>query len=310
MEPRPDDRRKQPGRTWLSLLALGLVASCEALPSSEQPPPRVAPSLAALPRLARGTRVPLASARMFVPADLVVPASGVVPVFVHFKGAPALIEELFVRVHRPGILISSTLSGFSSAFKKPYEDPEAFRSLLRSAEQQLRRVLARDDVHLGAITITFFSAGYGAVRELLKHDDLFARIQTLVSADSIYASLAGESPRTPDAAQMAGFVRFARAAVRNEKTFVLAHSEIATPYASTRDTADWLLAAVSVERRPATGYTRRGVPIATAAHAGGFYVYGFAEADARIHVDILWMLDELVRAHVPGGPTSGTLASR
>lgn len=271
-------------------------------PTQPAAPPRLAPSLAALGRTATGTRVPLADAQLFVPEGFAVPAGGAVPLAVHFQGGVVIAEENFVRSGLGGVLLASTLAGLSSAFSRPYEDPAAFRALLASAEAALSTPdLA---VRFDPIVITFFSAGYGAVRQFLKDPELFARIDALVSADSIYADIAAPHARAPRVEQMVDFLRFAQAAARGEKVFVLAHGRGPTPYASTAECADLVLASVAGTRAPAGWTTERGVPVASEAHVGGLHLYTFEEGAAseedakRIHMDCLYAIPELVRRHV------------
>ena len=271
----------------------GVPAADGANPAT---PPRPRPSLAVLERLAVGTRFDLPDAQLFVPDGFVAPDDGVVPLAVHFQGGTTIAEENFVRTGRGGVLIASTLAGRSSAFSTPYRDPDAFRALLAAGERELSAHAGRE-LRFGGILITSFSAGYGAVRELLKHEDLFARIEAIVAADSIYASVVSDQVRAPHIEQMVDFARFAQAAARGEKVFVVTCSRIPTPYASTTECAELLLAAVAGQRTPSDRFTERGVPIAAEHHAQGFHLYAFDEQDAGIHVDCLYMIPELVRAH-------------
>jgi len=297
---------RRPRLCWSLLVSLAACATPRdyGVPTErpESPPPRLESSLAALGRSARGERFELELARLFVPEGFVVPADGVVPLSVHFQGGTVIAEENFVRSGASGVLLASTLSGFSSAFSRPYADPAAFHTLLASAEARLSTPDIA--VRLAPLTITFFSAGYGAVRELLKDPTLFARIDALVSVDSIYADVVAADARAPRIEQMVDFLLFAQAAARGEKVFVLAHGRGTTPYASTGECADLVLASVGVPRSPSARSTERGVPIATEAHVGGFHLYTFDEGAAndseaaRIHVDCLYMVPELVRAHV------------
>ncbi|MCA8970162.1 MAG: hypothetical protein KDC95_10275 [Planctomycetes bacterium] len=248
-------------------------------------------------RLARGERVELPDARMLVPTDLVVDASGRVPLAIHFQGGTTIAEENFARMDRRGVLIASKLAGRSSAFSKPFQDPAAFRELLLAGEREVTRLVGRA-VRFGPILISFFSAGYGAVRELLKEPEFFDRIDTLVSADSIYANVVDEGVRAPAAHQMVDFMRFAQAAARGEKTFVVAHGMYQTEYASTAECANLLLASVAGTRATSERFTARGIPIASEFHHRGFHLYTFDEAGAGIHVDCLYMIPDLVRRHV------------
>ena len=280
-------------RRWVLVVLLMLsVAACGVAP------PRPAPSLADLPRLARGERVELTDARLFIPDGFTPTVGGSVPLAIHFQGGAVIAEENFARMDRPGVLIASTLAGFSSAFSRPYRDPAVFRALLAAGEDELSRRFG-EQLRFGPVLITFFSAGYGAVRELLKHPEFYDRIDALVAADSIYASVVADDVRAPRIEQMVDFVRFAQAAARGEKTFVVAHGMFQTEYASTGECADLLLASVDGRREPGAGHTERGVPIAAEFHRRGFHLYTFDEATPGIHVDCLWMIPELVRRHVP-----------
>ncbi len=226
-----------------------------------------------------------------------------VPLYIHFQGSVAAAKSNFTAFQRDGVLLASTLSGLSSAFSAPYEDPAAFTSLLDSVEAVLTE-RAGHPVRCGPITITFFSAGYGAVRELLQHPAHYERIDGLVSADSIYASVVGEDVRAPEAQQMVDFMRFAQAAARGEKTFVVVHGRYTTPYASTAETADLLLASVGAERLPRRRRTEHGFHTASEAHVGNFHLYTFDIDAPYIHVECLRMIPELVRAHIPSPVTT------
>ena len=109
---------------------------------------------------------------VFIPREFEALGDSDVPLFVHFQGGVTIAEENFVRMRRRGVLIASKLKGRSSAFSKPYEDPEAFRALLNAGQEALSR-RANRPMRFGPIVITFFSAGYGAVRELLKEPEFF-----------------------------------------------------------------------------------------------------------------------------------------
>src|SRR5262249_48712599 len=79
------------------------------------------------------------------------------PLLIHFHGAPWLVER-HVALHFPrAALITVQLGNGSSVYRKPFEQPETFRSVLREAS---------DELHLkhgwSSITLSGFSAGYGA----------------------------------------------------------------------------------------------------------------------------------------------------
>src|SRR5262245_23232535 len=103
-------------------------------PATPRLPPRLPPGWPE--SIARGERIALPLAELFVPTGFAVPADGAVPLCVHFQGGVKAAEENFARMQRPGVLIASTLAGRSGAFAEPYRDPAAFRALLAAGEQE------------------------------------------------------------------------------------------------------------------------------------------------------------------------------
>src|SRR5205807_6056056 len=100
------------------------------------------------------------------------------------------------------------------------------------------------------VVVTSFSAGFGGVRELLRDPAAFARLDALVMADSIHAGFDGPpAERRVSAANMEGFLHYAREAAAGRKWLIISHSQIKPDdYASTTETADSLIAALGGER--------------------------------------------------------------
>ncbi len=67
-------------------LALAIVVVSLPCASAQTKPARQKPSLAEMPRLAVGERLPLDRSVLFVPKGYVAPKSGRVPLFIHFQG--------------------------------------------------------------------------------------------------------------------------------------------------------------------------------------------------------------------------------
>ena len=294
-------------RALLGIVGAAMFSSCAttSLPFAPSPPAAAA-SIPAEPVRepagyrevrALGARIGLPDAELFCPQQYEAPADGVVPLYLHFQGGAKAAAENFSRMHCPGVLIASTLSGRSGAFAAPYRDRAAFAALLAAGEHELTTHWGRP-IHFGSIVIAFWSAGYGAVRELLKDEEWRARIVGLVSADSIYASVVAASVRAPNLDDIDGFVRFAQAAARGDKVLVLAFGQYQTEYASTKETATLLCASVAAQLQPSCTHTERGLRIANEAHVGGFHCYEFGEATAGIHVDLLYFVPEMVRRHL------------
>src|SRR5205814_5085774 len=96
------------------------------------------------------------------------------------------------------------------------------------------------------IILTSWSAGYGAVRAILRVPENYARVDRVLLMDGMHASYAGDAPNTgprqesviaPEDVNV--FVKFARDAIAGRKRMFVTHSEIFPgTYASTTETAD------------------------------------------------------------------------
>jgi hypothetical protein len=144
------------------------------------------------------------------------------------------------------------------------------------------------------VDVSSFSAGYGAVRELVKSPEYCKIIRRIVLLDSMYAGLEpeekGSTNRRPLAAQIDVWVPFARAALRGEKTFVLTHSQVpTTTYASSSECAEALLQRVGGEARAVAANSIPAAndpnfPILARTDRGGFHVWSYGGVDAQAHL--------------------------
>src|SRR5438034_1187648 len=88
--------------------------------------------------------------------------------------------------------------------------------------------------------------------------------------------------------QLVAFAGFGRAAVGAEKRFVVTHSEIFPgTFASTTETADWLLRSLGLRRTPVLRWGPRGMQQLSEVRAGRFELLGFAGNSGPDHIDHL-----------------------
>src|SRR3989442_8181831 len=154
---------------WL-LLALSLTAPGQVShqgPAAQSPSPMV-DHTRPHPRLqqkeASGRHVDLKSlkgARLFLGPHF--NPNRPVPLLVHFHGAPWLIELHIVRYLPRAALITVQLGAGSNAYRRPFEQPDVFQALIAEAAREagVKRLCS-------SVTLTCFSAGYGAVRVFLR----------------------------------------------------------------------------------------------------------------------------------------------
>jgi hypothetical protein len=201
-----------------------------------------------------------------------------IPVWIHLHGAPAVLEANFAGIGAPGVLVNITLPGLSKIYADHFAETWTFPELLREVEALLRRTAPEQLWTLGKVTVSSFSAGFGGVRQLLRQPAAFDRIAALVMADSIYCGYAGDiTRRQVDAELMAGFVRFAELAAAGKKRLLISHSrQIPEGYASTTETADYLINKIGGERKTVeAGEWPGGLKLQTQFARAGFEVLGF-----------------------------------
>jgi hypothetical protein len=211
-----------------------------------------------------------------------------VPLLIHFHGAPWLIETHTARYLPKAALITVQLGVGSSAYRRPFENPNLFRELLNEAGQAL-------SIKRGwsSITLTGFSAGYGGVREILRRPEYFALVNNVLLLDGMHASYSPEGKLLADggviqASDVDVFVSFAREATAGRKGFVVTHSEIfPAAYASTTECADYLLAQLALKRRPKSANGPMGMQQLSAVDVRGLHLRGYAGNTAPDHIDFL-----------------------
>src|SRR5262245_60306744 len=235
-----------------------------------------------------GQRFPLSVGTLFLPEKL--PREGPLPMFLRFHG-PGWIAEVAARSGNLAVL-SAQLGSGSAVYAKPFTDAKALAELLREAETKSGRKLT-------LVGLSGWSAGYGAVRAILRVEDYYRQVRWVVLLDGMHASYKDDK-REPLPAHLDEFVRFARDAAAGRKQFLITHTQIVPgSYASTTETADHILAALSLTRMPAKGVTA-GLPVLTQAAKGGLRVLGCSGNTAADHVDHLHALPALL-------PDGGTL---
>lgn len=209
-----------------------------------------------------------------------------VRLIIHFHG-PGWLVEYQIAHHMPrAALITVQLGTGSSVYNKPFDKTETFRAMLEEA-----RGLLGLKYDWSSIDLTAWSAGYGAVRAILRDDTNFARVNGVLLLDGIHASYSPEGKPLADGGvinrtDLDSFLKFAREAIAGRKRFVITHSEIVPgTYASTTECTNYLLTTLGIKRR---AYMRDG-PMSlhqlSRADAGRFHIRGYAGTTAADHVD-------------------------
>ncbi|MCB9211836.1 MAG: hypothetical protein H6609_20935, partial [Ignavibacteriales bacterium] len=97
------------------------------------------------------------------------------------------------------------------------------------------------------------------------------------------------------------FLKFAEYAVEGKKRLLITHSEIFPgTYASTTETADWLLAKLSLSKQPVIKLGPVGMQQLSELSLNGLTILGFAGNSAPDHVDHYHGLPEFLKIFLSG----------
>src|SRR5450432_4148656 len=213
---------------------------------------------------------------------------------VHFHGAPAVMESAFERSGIDGALVIYNLGTGSGAYETPYSEPTSYDRMLESVSLAVRE-LCPTAANPKRVALSGWSAGYGAIQHIIDRAKDAARVDAVLLADGMHVGFEPIGFRKVSAPSMAPFTLFADEAIAGKKLFAITHSTIQTPYASTTETAEFLLdtEGLVVDRSEVPG-PRPGMIRTSRADREGFHMLGFAGEDKAAHCDHLFAFGELL----------------
>ena len=229
---------------------------------------------------------------LYIPDGWQAPASGEITLIIQFHGGSwfAIDEHLRHGLKTP--LIAATLGEGSSKYRVPFEDRERLQRWMDLALKSLQEQGAPKNSRITVLDISSFSAGYGAVREILKSPKYYKMIQRIVLSDSMYAGLSNTNKgaiREPFPANIAPWIPFARAAARGEKTFILTHSQVPTDYATSGECAAAVIKAahapiLKIPAGSTPAASDPNFPLQYQSDIGDFHVWGYGGTNKEAHM--------------------------
>jgi len=163
-------------------------------------------------------------------------------------------------------------------YDQTFSDPAAFDSLVAQIRSRIK---------IDRIFLSGFSAGYGAVRAILRNRA--TAVDGILLLDGLHTCYVGN--RQVDAAAMQPFLDFAKSG----KRFVFSHSEIFPgTFASTTETADWLIAQLGLKSTPVLKWGPRGMQQLSEVRSGSLLIMGFAGNSAPDHIDQFHAMPEFL----------------
>jgi hypothetical protein len=232
------------------------------------------------PRIAQtkppGRREVLELGTLFMPDKL---KAGTLLFFFH--GGQWLPEVAAAKRSRMAV-ISIQIGAGSGVYARAFEDPERFPRLIAEAEQKSGRKFSR-------ILLGGWSAGCGAIREILKTSEGFKRVDAVLAIDGIHTGYLED--RKPDPANLEIWLRWSREALAGRKRLIITHSEVFPgTFASTTETADWLLGELGLKRRAVLKWGPAGMQQLGETQSARFTILSYAGNSAPDHVDQLHAL--------------------
>lgn len=197
----------------------------------------------------------------------------------------------------------------TETYRGPFLDGTRFARWLKAVEEKLIEHGAPKTAKVGAIGISAYGGGYGAVREILKNEDQFKMIHRIVLCDAVYASYvkdessADRRKLVPE--NVDPWIPFMKAAAKGEKTFALTFSQVVTRgYASCAECADAFAEIVGAPMEPVEldscpAANDDDFPLIKRSDVGHFYQWGYDGANDSAHLvhlqhlgDVWKVLDE------------------
>jgi hypothetical protein len=198
------------------------------------------------------------------------------PLVIHFHGTPWLAEQEVRRAWPQAAVLAVQAGSGSGVYQRAVADPARMQEVI--------------DMKWRRIVLTGWSAGYGAIREILRQPALAAHIDAVILLDGMHAD------RETMAQDVGPFLDFARAALRGQRRMLVTHSEVFPgTYASTTETADWLVGQLQLRRKAVLKWGPLGMQQLSQAQQKRFRLLGFAGNSAPDHVDHLQALARWVR---------------
>gem|GEM_PF-273218 len=210
-----------------------------------------------------------------------------VNLLIHFHGHESILAHA-IGQNKDWVGVSVNLGAGSAAYAAPFLEKEGFDTLLSV-------ILANLNKSIRGIYLSGFSAGYGAVRAILRTGH-YESVLGVLLLDGLHASYVPERTPLADGGKIKEedldvFLRLAEDAIAARKKFVFTHSSVFPgTFVSTTEAADFLLRAMDMRREAVLGAGPLGMQQVGESAKGNFKVLAFAGNTAPDHIDHLHAL--------------------
>jgi hypothetical protein len=234
-----------------------------------------------------GRRLTLELGSLFVPEK--VTQKRPVKLLLFFHGGDWL-PEVAVAQQRNMAVIPIQAGAGSSTYTKLFEDPARFPRLIAEAE-------AKSGLKFSEIDLGGWSAGCGALRQILGDPASYDRVSRVLCIDGVHTGYVNGTPGPEESKietdNLQVWLRLGRDGMAGKKRLIITHSEIFPgTFASTTETADYLLREWGLAAHPVVQWGPMKTQMLSEVRMGGLLVVGFAGNSAPDHVDQFHSLPE------------------
>jgi hypothetical protein len=235
--------------------------------------------------------------QMIIPEHGGITNNGGFDVMFHFHGHEAVRKE-WVQVMDGAVLVGIDLGTGSGPYSTSFNSEVAFERLVVSVEAAVARHHGREAASARRIGLSAWSAGYGAVQGILGTDYGRREVDSVVLLDGLHTGYSGDRL---NATRIESFVDFARRAASGDRFMFVSHSSIVPPgYASTTETANFLIAELGghpLRTRP-RGTDPMGLDLISRYTRGDFHVRGYAGNDKMDHCAHIGLFRDVLKVHI------------
>jgi len=235
---------------------------------------------------------------LFIPAE--VRRAGALHLVIHFHGGAFIPEYAVSQLGGDHVVAVVSIAPGSGAYDRAFTEPAVYDTLLAAIRREASAALNSAATFVD-VTLVGFSAGHGAIRAILRDSAHFAQVNAVLLLDGMHTSYIPENTVVAkggklDESNLEAFTRFARAAIKGEKRFLVTHSEIFPgTFASTTETSDYLIATLGLKRVPVLRWGPRGTQQLSEVKAGKFEIEGFAGNAGPDHIDQFQGMPEFLK---------------
>lgn len=241
-----------------------------------------------------GQRVSLSLGTLFIPPNIQDCAeTNKTPLVLAFHCGDWIPEIAVSRLPNPIPCLSVQLGAGSARYSAPFdEDIALLERLISEAARAIK-------CQISDVTLVSWSAGYGAIGQILSRQHHSIKISGVLLIDGLHASYVDGKPGPEKSSlqidSLEPFLIFARQAVQEDSRLMILHTQIFPgTYASTTETADWLLQELNLKRHAILRWGPMKTQILGETIAGGLSVRAFAGNSAPDHIDLLHSLPEFL----------------